>query len=110
MPVPFDTQSGDLANRRISKIIGVVLLVLTSYLIGLARGRTDKRAADYAALRAQYEQLDRNYSDLKVQYNEILREYPILRAQYQKMEAEYGELKSQYDRIERQRGTGPSRD
>ncbi|HZQ95525.1 MAG TPA: hypothetical protein VFA67_10985 [Candidatus Sulfotelmatobacter sp.] len=92
-------------ERKAGKFVVVALLVITSYLAGLARGRTEKKMTEYAALHTRYEQLDREYAGLKMQYDQILTQYPSLRDQYQQMEANYASLKAQYDRIEKQRNS-----
>lgn len=101
MAETLGTQSENFGKGRMGRVIGVMLLVLASYLFGLARGRTEKRMSEYATLHTQYDQLGQRYSELKQEYDEILRDYPALRAQYQQMQAQYSELKAQYDRIER---------
>jgi hypothetical protein len=101
MAETLGTQSEKFGSSRAGRIFGIMLLVLASYLFGLAHGRSERRMSDYAALHAQYDQLGRRYSELKLEYDQILRDYPVLSAQYRQMEAQYAELKAQYDRIER---------
>jgi len=94
-------------ERKLGRIAGVLLLLFTSYMLGLARGRTEKSRSEYDGLRAQYQQLEQRYSGLKLQYDQILAQYPALHDQYQQMQAQYASLRAQYDRIEKQRGTRP---
>lgn len=94
------TQSAKSGIGRLGTVIGLMLLILTSYLFGLARGRAEQRLSDYTSLQSKYDQLGQEYSELKRQYDQILRDYPALSAQYRQMQAQYAELKAQYDRIE----------
>ncbi|MFL6445602.1 MAG: hypothetical protein ACJ713_17440 [Candidatus Sulfotelmatobacter sp.] len=109
MAETLSTQNEKASNGRAGRVIGVLLLVLTSYLFGFARGRGEKRMNDYASLHTQYDQLDQHYSELKLQYDQILRDYPVLSAQYRQMQAQYAELKAQYDRIEHRTRTAQTK-
>lgn len=109
MAETIGTQSEKFGSGRAGRLIGVMLLVLTSYLFGLARGRAEVRMSDYTALHTQYDQLGQRYSELKLEYDQILRDYPALSAQYRQMQAQYAELKAQYDRIEQKTRAAQSR-
>lgn len=104
------TTDQDSSNRattgtweKARNIIGIVLLVVTSYELGLGRGRSEKSMGEYSALKAQYGQIEKEYSALRQEYDRIETEYSALKSQYNGMEAEYARLKAQYDRIEKQR-------
>ena len=109
MAETLGTQSENFGKGRTGRVIGVMLLVLASYLFGFARGRTEERMSEYATLHTQYDQLGQRYSELKLRYDEILRDYPALSAQYRQMQTQYAELKAQYDRIEHRTRTAQSK-
>ena len=75
--------------KKTRNVITIVLLVVTSYEIGLGHGRSERRISEYSALKAQYDRIET--------------EYYSLRTQYQGMETQYSALKAQYDRIETQK-------
>ena len=88
------------ASGQILRVAGIVLLMVISYLAGLSRGRAERRAGDYAALRAQYAQIQAQYSTLSAEYGRAHAEYADIRSQCEKTVAQYTALKAQYDRIE----------
>jgi hypothetical protein len=88
------------ASGQILRTAGVVLLMLICYLVGLNRGRSERRAGDYAALKAQYEQIQAQYSALNAEYSRAHAEYADIRSQCEKTIAQYTVLKAEYDRIE----------
>jgi hypothetical protein len=81
---------------RTGNVIGIVLLVLTSYEMGVGQARYKKRASEYFALTAQY--------------NRIKTEYSALKAQHARIEVECSALKTQYDRILAQKRTPTARE
>lgn len=88
------------ASGQILRTAGIFLLMLICYLAGLSRGRSERRAGDYAALKAQYEQIQAQYSTLSAEYGRAHAEYADIRSQCEKTVGEYTALKAQYDRIE----------
>jgi septal ring factor EnvC (AmiA/AmiB activator) len=85
--------------------IGIALLVVVSYEMGLGHARSERSAGEYSALKAQYNQIETEYAALKTQYNQIETQDLALKAQYEQTETQYAALKAQYDRIEAH-GTG----
>ena len=76
------------------RTLGILVLVaLLSYEMGLSRGRAEKSAGEYAALKIQY-------SALKTEYERDYAQYSAMKGQYDQALAEYAILKDQYDRIE----------
>ena len=71
----------------------LVLVAMLSYEMGLSRGRAEKSAGEYAALRIQY-------SALKTEYERDYAQYSAMKSQYDQVLAQYATLKDQYDRIE----------
>jgi len=76
------------------RALGILVLVaVLSYEMGLSRGRAEKSAGEYAALKIQY-------SALKTEYERDYAQYSAMKRQYDQALAQYATLKDQYDRIE----------
>jgi hypothetical protein len=89
-----DGNSADLGvGQKVRTVVGLVLLAVISYEMGLSHGRAEKSAAEYAALRVQY-------SALKTEYERDYAQYSAMKAQYDQALAQYSALKAQYDQIE----------
>lgn len=84
-------------------LIGVGLLMVLSYQMGVGHGRSAKTLGEYSALRTQYQRIETEYSTLKAEYDRIEPQYAALRDEYKKTETQYAALKAQYDRIEAKR-------
>lgn len=74
-------------------LVVTALLLVLSYRAGLGNGRGEKAAADYAALRSQYDKMiseyDRasgQYSAMKIQCDQTSAQYAALRAQHDSFE------------------------
>jgi chromosome segregation ATPase len=88
------------AGRKVRTVLSLVLLAVISYELGLGRGRAERRASEYAALKAQY-------SALQTEYQRDSAQYSVLRAQYDQVAAQCSALKAQYDRIESNKNKMP---
>jgi cell division protein FtsB len=84
-----DTEVG----QKVRTVVGLVLLAVISYGLGLSHGRAEKSAGDYAELKAQY-------SALKAEYERDYEQYSAMKTRYDQTLAQYSALKAQYDRIE----------
>ena len=82
-------QQGNEKRARAVSVLGIGILMLMAYQMGLSRGRSDKSMGQYAAVSAQYQRLEGEYADMK--------------DRCEKTAAQYSELKAQYDRIEASR-------
>lgn len=87
--------AGTEFGKKVRNAVGLVLLAVISYQVGLSRGRAEKSAGEYAelkaqysALKAEYERDDEQYSAMKTQYDQSLAQYSALKAQYDRIEAE----------------------
>ncbi len=80
-------------GQKVRTVVGLVLLAVISYEVGLSHGRAEKNAREYAELRAQY-------SALKTEYERDYAQYAAMKNQCDQTLAQYSALKAQYDRIE----------
>ncbi len=100
------TNDGTRDDREVGqkvRIVGILLLVgVLSYEMGLSRGRAEKSAGEYAALKIQY-------SALKTEYERDYAQYSAMRSRYDQALAQYATLKDQYDRIEAKTNKAPQR-
>jgi hypothetical protein len=80
-------------GQKIRTVVGLVLLAVISYEVGLSHGRAEKSTGEYAELKAQY-------SALKTEYDRDYAQYSAMKTQYDQTLAQYSVLKAQYDRIE----------
>ncbi len=85
--------TGEEFGKKVRTVIGLVLLAVISYQVGLSRGKVQKSAGEYAQLRAQY-------SALKAEYERDYEQYSAMKTQCDQSLAQYSALKAQYDRIE----------
>jgi hypothetical protein len=69
-------------------VIGVVLLVVISYAMGLGHSRSEKGVGEYSALKAEYDRTETEYTALRAQYDRTETEYSTLKAQYEQIEAQ----------------------
>jgi hypothetical protein len=88
-----DGNSADTGvGQKVPTVVGLVLLAVISYEVGLSHGRAEKSAGEYAALKAQY-------SALRTEYERDYAQYSAMKTQYDQTLAQYSALKAQYDRI-----------
>jgi hypothetical protein len=87
-------------GRKFATVVGLVLLAVISYEMGLSHGRAEKNTGEYAALRVQY-------SALKTEYERDYAQYSAMKTQYDQALAQYTALKAQYDRIEAKKSKTP---
>lgn len=89
-----DGNSTDTGHgQKVRTVVGLVLLAVLAYEVGLSRGRAEKSAVQYAELKAQY-------AALKTEYERDYVQYSAMKNQYDQTLAQYSALKAQYDRIE----------
>ena len=81
------------AGEKLRKILGLAILVLVSYEVGLGHGRSRKVTDQYAEMRAQY-------SALKAEYDHVDKDYLAMKNKCDATASQYAALKTQYDRIE----------
>ena len=87
-------------GQKVRTVVGLVLLAVISYEVGLSHGRAEKSAGEYAALKAQY-------SALRSEYERDYAQYSAMKTQYDQTLAQYSALKAQYDRIEAKKNKTP---
>lgn len=76
----------EIRSRKLRNALAIVLLVVTSYEMGLSHSRSEKRISEYTALKAQYDRIESECSTLRTQYTELQSEYSALRAEYSRFE------------------------
>jgi hypothetical protein len=98
------TNDGNTADtgvgQKVRTVVGLVLLAVITYEVGLSHGRAEKSAGEYAALKAQY-------SALRSEYERDYAQYSAMKTQYDQTLAQYSALKAQYDRIEAKKNKTP---
>jgi predicted nucleic acid-binding Zn-ribbon protein len=96
-----DGNSADTGvGQKVRTVVGLLLLAVISYEVGLSHGRAEKSADEYAALKAQY-------SALRTEYERDYAQYSAMKTQYDQTLAQYSALKAQYDRIEAKKNKTP---
>lgn len=89
-----DSTSDDKGiGMKVRTLGGFVLVAVLFYEMGLSRGRAEKSAGEYAALKIQH-------AVLKTEYERDYAQYSAMKNQYDQTLAQYSALKDQYDRIE----------
>jgi CO dehydrogenase/acetyl-CoA synthase delta subunit len=88
---------------RVRNVIGVILVAVIAYKMGIAHARSEKTRSDYEALKAQYERIDAQYTKMTAEYDQAVSQYSVMKTQCDGTVAQYAALKTQYDRIEAQR-------
>lgn len=85
-----DYERNQTANEkrvRALSVIGVGLLMLMSYQMGLSRGRSEKSADQYTSVSAQYQRLEGEYAEMRERCEKTAAQYSVLKAQYDRIEA-----------------------
>lgn len=100
-------RTGADAGEKVRKVLGIALLMLISYEIGLGHGRSEKIAGQYTALKAQYDRIESQYSGLKADYDRADTEYSLMKNKCEATAAQYTALKTQYDQLGRRKPAQP---
>ena len=86
-----DFERNEQANERrwrAMSVVGVGILMMMSYQMGLSRGRSDKSMGQYAAVSAQYQRLEIEHADMRDRCEKTATQYSMLKAQYDRIEAQ----------------------